>query len=309
MDAAEPGQPAVRDPDRALRGMDNRSRPDTYSRRMPSYRTPDAELHYEERGTGEPVVVLGGGPARHPDYLGDLAGLSGTRTMVLPHPRGVAPSPMPDDPTVASWWNEGEDVEALRRHLRIDHLTVVAHSAGTRTAVAFAVRFPDSLARLVLITPPTTGLVDVESDLPAIRSRRTDEAFATALAAASEGAPAEADDDRLTAWQQAIAPLSFAAWGETQRAHSRLGGWSARAVRAFGSVDAPATFAADVATVPAPVRVIAAAEDAVVGLAGPLALADLFPDGRGSTIGAAGHYPWIDQPAAFSSALEWALTT
>ena len=255
------------------------------------------------------MVLLGGGPGRHPSYLGDLGGLAERRTLVMPFPRGVGPSPMPSDPVRASWWEEAADVDALRRHLRIERVTVVAHSAGTRTALAFAARYPASLERLVLITPPASWLVDDPSDVPAIRSRRSDAAFTAALATAQQGPPTDADDDALTAWQRSIAPLSYAAWDTAQQAHSRVGGWSAAAVDAFGRVDPPSTFATDLRAVRAPVRVIAGAEDAVVGVVGPLALTRLFRDGRGSTVDGAGHYPWIDRPVGTAEALEAALTS
>ncbi len=105
---------------------------------MPSYRSNDVHLHYDELGAGDPIVVLGGGPARHPDYLGDLGGLDHRHTLVVPHLRGTGESPFPDDPTLASWWSQAADMEALRQHLGIERLTVLGHSAGTRIALAWS---------------------------------------------------------------------------------------------------------------------------------------------------------------------------
>ena len=275
---------------------------------MPSYSAQSDELHYDERGTGDRVVVLGGGPARHPDYLGDLGGVARQRTLVVPFLRGVRPSPFPEDTDLGSWWHQSADVEALRVHLGLGRVTVIGHSAGTRIALAYAARFPASLDRLVLIAPPASDLVAVASDVPEIRRRHREPAFEAALAKAQQGPPAVADDDRLTMWQQAIAPLSYAEWGPAQQAHARIGSWSAAAVRVYGSVDPPGTFRADLAGVTAPVRVVAGAEDGITGLAGPLALAELFPDGLGSAVAGAGHYPWIDRPADFATAMEDALT-
>ena len=275
---------------------------------MPTYSSNGTELHYDERGTGDPVVVLGGGPARHPDYLGDLGGLDRHHTLAIPHLRGIGHSPLPADPTLASWWAQAADVEALREHLGLERLTVLGHSAGTLIALGFAARFPLSLARLVLVTPPAGDLTDVPTDIPDIRDRRDgDPAFAAALDRATQGPPKDADDAGLTAWNQAIAPLSYAGWAAPQQAHALIGGWSPAAVAAFGTVDPPATFRTDLAAVEAPVRVIAGAEDGVVGLDAPLALADLFRDGRGTAVPDAGHYPWIDRPAEFATAAEAAL--
>src|SRR5918994_2986136 len=66
---------------------------------MPTYSAADgATLHYDVLGEGvraDPVIVLAGGAAQHPSYLGDLAGLSSRRRLVVPHLRGVGNSPAP----------------------------------------------------------------------------------------------------------------------------------------------------------------------------------------------------------------------
>ena len=158
------------------------------------------------------------------------------------------------------------------------------------------------------MTPPTSGLVDPASDVPEIRSRRSGEpAYETALATAQQGPPQTGEDDDLNDWQRAIAPLSYAAWGPAQQEHARGGRWSVAAVRAYDDAGAPGSFAEDLAAVQAPVRVVAAAEDGIVGLAGPLALAERFVDGGAATVRGAGHYPWIDRPEEFRAAVRAAI--
>lgn len=275
---------------------------------MPSYSALGDSLFYEERGVGDPVVVLGGGPARHPDYLGGLGGLGRRFRLIAPHLRGVGRSPFPSDPSLGSWWSQAGDLEALRVHLGCERLTVLGHSAGTRIALAFAARFPGSLQRMVLVTPPGGDLVDAPTDIAAIRARRSsDPVYAAAMTAARQGPPVEGDDDRLTAWQRAIAPMSYATWGAPQHEHATVGRWSAEAARAYNVVEVPESYRSDLASVQAPVRVIAAAEDGVTGAAAPIAIAGLFPDGNSLTIQGAGHYPWVDQPDDFTAAAEGAL--
>ena len=275
---------------------------------MPSYSSHGDRLQYDERGEGVPVVVLGGGPARHPDYLGDLGGLGRRLRLVVPHLRGIGGSPLPDDRTRASWWSQAEDVEALREHLGLAALTVLGHSAGCRIALAYATRFPDSLERLVLVTPPASGLVEAEDDVQAIRARRTGEpAFDAALSTALQGPPADADDDALNAWQRSIAPLSYARWDDPQRRHAATGPWSVRAVAAYDSVPVPPTFTTDLAWIAAPVRVVTGGEDGIVGTAAPTALAGVVPDGAVLQVEGAGHYPWVDRPEEFAAAASDAL--
>ena len=73
---------------------------------MTFYRGADGTgLWFDEVGPAdaEPVIVLAGGPARHPAYLGDLAGLGGSNRLVLPHLRGVGKSPVAQEPGRATW--------------------------------------------------------------------------------------------------------------------------------------------------------------------------------------------------------------
>ncbi|RKN49222.1 alpha/beta fold hydrolase [Micromonospora endolithica] len=276
---------------------------------MPTYPGSDGtSLHYDDLdpadGGATPVVVLAGGAARHPEYLGDLAGLADRQRLVVPHLRGVGRSPLPDDVEVASFWRQAEDVDRLRTHLGLDRLVLLGHSAGTRLAIAYAARFPERVAGLVLVTPPSAHLVDVPSDADDIIARRRGEPeFDAALAALSAG-PETHDDDGLHEWWLRVGPFSYAAWGDRERAHAPVGRISYAANRAYFGVDPPADLPARLGAVTAPVLVVAGAEDGSTGLAPVVALAHLFPNGTVAVIERSGHFPWVEQPAAFRQAVD-----
>ncbi|HYN96131.1 MAG TPA: alpha/beta hydrolase [Pilimelia sp.] len=278
---------------------------------MPSFPGSDGgQLHYDDRhglrgGTGTPPwITLAGGAARHPDYLGDLAGLEQEHRLIVPHLRGVGRSPMPDSAAVASFWRQAADVECLRVQLGQERVHLLAHSAGTRLAVSYAAQFPERLAAMVLVTPPATYLVDVPPDADELVERRRGEpAFDAALAAAAAGPDAE-DDATVDAWQARVAPLGYATWGAAERAHATIGRLRYAASRAFFSVDPPADLATRLGEVAAPVLVVGGAEDCVTGVAPVLAVAKLFPAGEAVLIERCGHYPWVEQPAAFRRAVD-----
>ncbi|PRY47438.1 TAP-like protein [Geodermatophilus tzadiensis] len=54
----------------------------------------------------------------------------------------------------------------------------------------------------------------------------------------------------------------------------------------------------------APVLVVAGAQDAVTGLAPVQAVAGVFPHGRSVVVEDCGHFPWVEQPAAFRAAVD-----
>jgi pimeloyl-ACP methyl ester carboxylesterase len=186
----------------------------------------------------------------------------------------------------------------------LDRCTVVAHSAGTRLAVAYAAQFPDRLAGLALITPPASYLVEVPPDAPALRAARMAEPPFAAAVSALEAGPDTSSDETFNAWQQAIAPACYAAWEQTAQEHARVGWYSLAAARAFLSDDPPADLTGRLREVRAPVLVIAGAQDAMVGTSPVVAVADLFPGGRAAVIEHCGHMPWVEQPAAFREILD-----
>jgi pimeloyl-ACP methyl ester carboxylesterase len=281
---------------------------------VPNFLAPDGtSLHYDvlggERRDEHPVIALAGGAARHPRYLGDLAGLAGSYPLVIPHLRGVGRSPAPDRAEAGSYWRQAEDVEALRAHLGAERVVVVGHSAGTRLAIAYAAQFPRRLAGLVLITPPAGYLVDEPSDAGALIDKRRGEPAFDAAVAALEGAPDLAGgDDAFNAWQQTSAPASYAAWGLVEQQHAAIGRWYLDAARAFFSVEPPHDLPERIRAVSAPVLVVAGAQDCLTGVAPVRALAELFPAGRIVVLEACGHYPWVEQPDAFRSAVDPVLT-
>ncbi|PWU50718.1 hypothetical protein DLJ47_23490, partial [Micromonospora sp. S4605] len=88
-------------------------------------------------GAGAPLVCLPGGPMQAAAYLGDLGGLPAHRELVLLDLRGTGASAVPTDPASYRFDRQVADVEALRRHLGLDRLDLVTHSAGAALALCY----------------------------------------------------------------------------------------------------------------------------------------------------------------------------
>ncbi|HEX6351581.1 alpha/beta hydrolase [Actinophytocola sp.] len=264
---------------------------------MPIFVTEDgAALHYDLSGEGKPLITLAGGAGRHPSYLGDLAGLPGQ--LVIPHLRGVGETPGPSK----SYWEQASDLEDLRGHLVLQRLDLVAHSAGTRLAMAYAAQFPDNVASMLLITPPSAHLTDTPSDAAEITAhRRGEPAFEKAMAAYHRRPKTQSD---FEAWQADTAAATYALWTEREQAHARVGKTDLATVNAYFGVPAPPDFAQLLSKTDATVRVIAGAQDFTTGLAPVLAAAKLFTNGEVVVIDDCGHYPWVEQPGAFRRAAD-----
>lgn len=59
--------------------------------------------------------------------------------------RGTGDSGVPEDPSTYRCDHLVDDVEALREHLGLDRIDVLAHSAGADLALLYAARHPDRL--------------------------------------------------------------------------------------------------------------------------------------------------------------------
>ena len=133
-------------------------------------------------GSGAPLLCLPGGPMLDSGYFRDLGGLAAHRALARLDLRGTGASDAPADPASYRCDRQVADVEAVRRHLGLDRLDLLAHSAGANLAYAYAAAHPDRVARLVLVAPSVRGL-DIEI---------TDEAR-SAIARLREGEPWYAD--------------------------------------------------------------------------------------------------------------------
>lgn len=166
---------------------------------------------------GKPTIVLPGGPCRGPEYLTDLAGLGDSYPLVVMHPRGTSAS----GGLSRGWWSDAEDVAALADALDLGTVDLIAHSSGTRLALATATRFPERIRSMVLVTPPASWLSGTPYDGASIAAGRTEAAVAEALVSMANDDPTTEEAFRVSFRRQA--PASYARWTEVEQAHAEVG--------------------------------------------------------------------------------------
>lgn len=275
---------------------------------MPTFAASDGTgLAYQVFGDGPPLVCVPGGPGRAGAYLAGLAGAVGGRSLVVLDNRGTGASEEPAAPESYRMERLVDDIEALRAHLGLERMDLLAHSSAGNTALLYALRGPERVARLVLLAPSTRAVGIGVDDFEEALARRADEDWYESARAGIKGwlgAPTIADS--LPHREQA-APFFYGRWDETARDH-------ARAETAELSAPAAAGFYADVTLDPAEVRADAAASATpvlvVTGELDPFPtpatgqrLAALFPHGQSYVQPGAGHYMWLDDPEALGAAL------
>ncbi|MFJ1704546.1 alpha/beta fold hydrolase [Kitasatospora sp. NPDC088346] len=261
-------------------------------------------LWYDTLGGGPAVVALPGGPGLDAGYLGDLGGLDAHHTLVLLHPRATGRSGTPTDRTGCSFADQARDVEALRRHLGLDALDLLGHSAGSLTAQRYAAEHPDRVGRLVLVTPVGRAAREPdEVELAALRAARADEPwYPDAAAAEAELRLGVGDPAELT---RRITPFFWGRWTERTR----------RAAFAPALAPAPpwlrgAFYASTGAARPVgvPVLAVAGGRDGLIGTTPARLVAACHPRARLVVMAEAGHRPWVEEPEEFRSIVAGFLT-
>ncbi|SMF44507.1 alpha/beta fold hydrolase [Streptomyces sp. Amel2xC10] len=274
---------------------------------MPNITAPDGtRLAYhvigKDDGESDPLVVLPGGPMRASRYLGDLGGLAERRRLVLLDLRGTGDSEVPADPASYRCDRQVEDVEALRLHLGLERMDLLAHSAGGSLATLYAARYPERVARLALVTviPWVIGEpATAEDRLEAAQLRAEEPWFADAFPALTAWLAGEGEPD----WDL-LSAFFYGRWDAAARAHDAAAEEESNdeAGERFhdpAAFDPPALRGA-LERLTAPVLVLAGELDGGPTPALARRLATVFPNAESVVQPGAGHYPWLDDPEWFA---------
>ncbi|WP_026119240.1 alpha/beta fold hydrolase [Nocardiopsis ganjiahuensis] len=271
---------------------------------MPTFTAPDGtELAYRLEGRGEPLLCLPGGPMRASAYLGDLGGLSDRRRLVLLDLRGTGGSATPQDPTTYRCDRQVGDVEALRAHLGLERMDVLAHSAAGDLGLSYALAHPEHVRTLTLVTARARALgVDFtrehREEAAALRVKEPwyEEAIRSYRNLLT-GSESEED------WN-AVLPFFYGNWDAAAQEH-------AASATGQSNEEAAALFAPWEAFSPDGARAVVASWDVrVLILAGELdsaplprvgaQIAELFAEAEVAVLPGGGHFPWLDDPDFFS---------
>lgn len=108
-------------------------------------------LYYRMVGSGNPLVILHGGPgASHEYFLPYLLPLARKHRLVFVDERGSGRSEKLEDPRGYTIEAMAEDVEAVRRHLALGKIDLLGHSYGGALAQAYALAHQQELDHLIL---------------------------------------------------------------------------------------------------------------------------------------------------------------
>ncbi|MFI6154737.1 alpha/beta fold hydrolase [Kitasatospora sp. NPDC051170] len=271
-------------------------------------------LAFRTHGDGPPLLCLPGGPGRAAEYLGDLGGLSAHRTLILPDTRGTGASGVPADPATYRVDRLVADVEALRRHLGLERLDLLGHSAGGSLAMLYAAAHPERLHSLTLVTPSFAGVgLPSDTGVAQVIASRAAEPWHAEAAAAHRHMTTATSFAEAAPYRLAFEPLMYGRWDDAARAHAAAD----PAQRALpvsehyyrGYTPDTGDLARRLGALRCPVLLLAGEVDLWPTAASATEAARLFPEVTLAVQPGAGHYPWLDDAKAFTETVEGFLAT
>jgi len=113
----------------------------------------NVEIFTRSIGVGVDVVVLHGGPGAHHDYLlPQFDALARGRRLRYYDQRGGGRSPVERDVSV-EWESHVSDLDGLLDHWGMSSAAVLGYSWGGLLALLYAIRYPNRVDRLALVSP------------------------------------------------------------------------------------------------------------------------------------------------------------
>ena len=264
-------------------------------------------LAVDEMGAGPPLLCVPGGPGRAAAYLEDLGGLAAGRTLLLLDNRGTGASELPTDRASLQLDRLPDDVEDVRVALDLHPVDVLAHSAGCPVALLHAVRHPEAVRRLVLVTPSGHAFGWAADDVAEIRAGRSGEEW---YAEASEAAEAMtmANPRLRSELERMTRPFWYGRWDARAQGHaaSSDGQMSLRASAGYfpgPDYDRDAV-RESLRSIQAQTLVVVGERDALTGVSVAERFAETIPSAEIAVVPGAGHFPWVDEPDAFRDTVE-----
>ncbi len=145
-----------------------------------------ARIHYVDLGEGPPVVMLHGLAGNVRNYTQTVATeLARTHRVILIDRPGSGYSERPNS-TTASIQSQADVIHRVIEELSLQRPVIVGHSLGGSVALAYAARYPEDLAHLVLLAPAATQV----EPRPPIDKFKVDSAFVREALAYTVAIPA-----------------------------------------------------------------------------------------------------------------------
>jgi proline iminopeptidase len=258
----------------------------------------DADVHCTEEGEGLPLLVHHGGPGLDHTVIAPHLGPMAQHLCVICYdhrgsgrstrPRGAHPYRI--DHFVA-------DMEGVATSLGLERFALLGHSFGGIVALNFALAHPGVVSHLILVCSPTSHqfIDDVEAALP-------DCLDADALSELSSLQESEPSDYVMRRGLELLAPIYFRDPGRVSELCLDSVRFGPETQAVWDSLDG-FDLGPRLREIQVPTLVIAGAYDRSVTPEQAREAANALPQGKLLVMENSGHYPFVEEPEAFLSAV------
>jgi len=260
-------------------------------------------LWYKVAGTGPVCVMPTPAWGLGSDfYFRSLQSMEKLFTVVYLDSRGTGRSGAGAAPTDHTWGHLVGDLEALRKHLKHERWWMMGHSEGGMQVLHYVCDHPDRVEGMVLLD--TAGAWDdaQERDLAMrINQRKGQPQFDAAVKAMEMG---KKPDQGMLDFLKSILPLY---WSDPRAAEPFSAVVDAITVSdaAMAARDASKRFPFDLEdrlkTIQTPALIVVGEDDFICSVEAARRLHLALPNSKLLVIEESGHFPWMEQPAAFET--------
>lgn len=255
------------------------------------------EIYHTELGDGPPVLVLHGGPGfDHTYFRPDFDRLADRHRVIYCDHRHQGRSGRPPIETLTIE-QSADDAAALLDHLGVTRAVIAGHSYGGFIAQELALRHPDRVAALLLLST-TPGQLGETDDPEADRGPPPPDGFVETITTVPT------TDDEYAALAPKVLAFYFhrLSWDEAAptfadvRYDAAAFVRSMEVLRSWSSVDR-------LERINAPTLVLVGRHDVPTAWPQSVRIARRIPGSELVVLDDSGHFPWMEEPDAF-----WAAT-
>jgi proline iminopeptidase len=263
-------------------------------------------LYYHAIGKGEPVIIIHGGPVLDQSYMIDhFKELSKNHRLIFYDQRASGRSTAEVDTSSMTMKNLVDDIDQLRQKLGLDQVHILGHSWGGMLAAKYAIEYPLRVKSLVLCDamPPSFRLWNEEEQVLAQRTSSYDSLLEDQIKSQ------EGFKNREVKWVDSLMKVTFKSqFNDTAKLtllKIKLPQDYFKRSKIFEHIG-PELFAFDLTTqlekIIAPTLIIYGDQEPATEISAPVYKSGIA-DSQLVIIPNSGHFPFIEQPVRFNSAV------
>ncbi len=267
-----------------------------------------ARIYYKSVGEGEPMLVLHGGPGLSHDYfLPHMNMLADKFRLIYIDQRGCGKSVKNANPSMISLDHMVDDIDSIRSYFGYEKINILAHSFGALSAMRYAIKYPERIITLNLITPSPADSKWIEKNNDMLRRKQSPElSEKLRTIAATENFKNKNPETLLEFWRLQF-KTSFHDPDKTDQLNFYFSPDYKESSKLMKELYKDSTVLSynlnpELSILKIPVLIIGAESDVIH----PEALEELhrtFKNSEYILIEGSGHFPFIEQPQAFRKAI------